>query len=66
MVKKTERQTDSLTESDLVGRFDEIQRAVADMIRRYEDQYPDLARPAQSGSEVVREPFYRYNVHAVS
>lgn len=65
-VNTTECQPDKLTEGDLVRGFDEVQRIVADMIRRYEDQYPDLARQAPSGNEVVREPFYRYDVHAVS
>lgn len=62
----TNRNNDKLTEKKLAADFDEVQREVAEQIRRYEEQYPELARRVQTGDEVVRQPVYRYDVHAVS
>ena len=57
---------EELTEKQLAASFDKVQRDVAEQIREYEQQYPDLARPVQTGDEVVRQPVYRYDVRAAS
>ena len=55
-----------LTEKQLAEDFDRVQREVAEQIRKYEEAYPELARHPHSGDEVVRQPVYAYEIHAVS
>jgi hypothetical protein len=62
----TNRNNDKLTEKKLATDFDKVQREVTEQIRRYEEQYPELARPVQTGDEVVPQPVFRYDVHAAS
>lgn len=62
----TKRNDERVTEKKLAADFDKVQREVGEQIRRYEEQYPDLAHRVQTGDEVVREPVYRYEAHAVS
>ncbi len=57
---------DQLTEKQLVDSFDEVQREVAEQIRKYEEQYPELARPAPSADEIVQQPVYSYDISAAS
>ena len=57
---------EELTEKKLAEDFDKIQREVAEQIREYEKAYPDLAHPSESGDEVVQQPVYAYDIHAVS
>ena len=57
---------EELTEKKLAADFEKVQREVADQIREYEKAYPDLARPSENGDEVVQQPVYAYDIHAVS
>lgn len=57
---------EDLTEKQLAENFEKVQREVAEQIRKYEQAYPDLAHPPQSGDEVVQQPVYAYEIHAVS
>lgn len=57
---------EELTEKQLAENFDKIQREVAEQLREYERTYPDLAHPPASGDEVVQQPIYSYDIHAVS
>jgi hypothetical protein len=56
---------ENLTEQRLAEEFDKIQREVADQIRKLDTTYPELSPPS-SGEEVVRQPVYTYEIHAVS
>lgn len=58
--------TDKITEKQLAEDFDRIQREVAEQIRKYDDLYPELARLPYRGDEVVRQPIYHYEIHAVT
>jgi len=60
------KDSENLTEKQLAESFEKVQRDVAEQIRKYEQQYPELARPARTGNEVVRQPTYSYDVHAAS
>jgi len=55
-----------LTEKQLAETFEKVQRDVAEQIRQYEQAYPDLGHPEDSGDEVVQQPVFAYDVHAVS
>ncbi len=57
---------EELTERQLAEDFEKVQREVAEQIREYEKAYPELARPQDSGDEVVQQPVYAYDIHAVS
>jgi hypothetical protein len=57
---------EKLTEKQLAEDFEKVRREVADQIRQYEKAYPDLAHPSESGDEVVQQPVYAYDIHAVS
>lgn len=54
-----------ITERTLHENIEEIQREVAERIRRYEAEYPELAQLPES-DEVVRQPVYTYHIHAVN
>lgn len=56
---------EELTEKQLAEDFDRVQREVAEQIRKYEEAYPDLAGQRADGDEVVRQPVYTYDIHAV-
>ena len=56
---------EELTEKQLAEDFDRVQREVAEQIRKYEEAYPDLAGQRADGGEVVRQPVYTYDIHAV-
>jgi len=58
--------TNKLTEKQLAENFEKVQREVADQIRKYEQAYPDLAHPQDSGDDVVQQPVYAYDIHASS
>ena len=57
---------EELTEKQLAEDFEKVQREVAEQIRQYEQAYPELAHPPYSGDEVVQQPVYAYDIHAVS
>jgi hypothetical protein len=57
---------EGLTEKRLAEDFEKVQREVADQIREYERAYPDHVHPPYSGDEVVQQPVYAYDIHAVS
>jgi hypothetical protein len=57
---------EELTEKRLAEDFERVQREVADQIRQYKRAYPDLAHPPYTGDEVVRQPIFTYDIHAVS
>ena len=57
---------EELTEKQLAENFEKVRREVADQIRKYEKVYPDLASPPYNGDEVVQQPVYAYDIHAVS
>lgn len=57
--------SEDLTERKLAENFDQVRREAAEQIRKYESAYPDL-RPPSSGEEVVQQPVYTYEIHAVT
>ena len=57
---------EELTEKQLAEDFERVQREVAEQIRKYEKEYPDLASPPYNGDEVVRQPIYTYDIHAAT
>ncbi len=57
---------EELTEKQLAEDFEKVQREVADQIREYEKVYPELAHRPYTGDEVVRQPLYTYDIHAVT
>ncbi len=57
---------EELTEKQLAENFEKVQREIAEQIREYEQAYPELAHPQDSGDEVVQQPVYAYDIHAVS
>ena len=57
---------EELTEKQLAEDFDRIRREIAEQIRRYEEAYPELLGPHSTGDEVVHQPVYAYEIHAVS
>lgn len=61
-----EAHPNKLTEKQLAEDFEKVQREVAEQIREYEKAYPDLAHPPYTGDEVVRQPIYTYDIHAVT
>jgi len=56
----------TITEKDLREDFDSVQREVAEQMQRFEQDYPELADRRRTGEEVIRQPVYQYEVHAVS
>ncbi len=60
------RTNDQLTEKQLAESFGEIQREVAEQIRKYEEQYPEFAHQTPSADEVVQQPVYSYDIHVTS
>lgn len=58
--------TEPITEDKLREDFEEIQRRMAEQIRRYEASFPELLPAPRSQEEVVVQPIYRYDVRAVS
>jgi len=57
---------EEITEKQLAEDFEKVQREVAEQIREYEKAYPELAHPLESGDEVVQQPVFAYDIHAVS
>ena len=57
---------EQLTEKQLAEDFEKVQREVAEQIRQYEHAYPELARPLESGDEIVQQPVFAYDIHAAS
>jgi hypothetical protein len=55
-----------LTEKQLAENFEKVQREVADQIRKYEQAYPELAHPSESGDEFIHQPVYAHDIHASS
>ena len=55
-----------ITEKDLVIDFERIKREVAEHLRQFEQEYPELAKRPRTGDEVVRQPIYTYEIHAAS
>ena len=56
---------EELTERKLAEDFDQVHRKVAEQIREYETTYPDLCPPSPR-EEVVQQPVYAYEIHAVT
>ena len=57
---------EGLTEKQLAEDFDKVQRDVAEQIRQYEQAYPELAHPQDSGDDAVQQPVFAYDIHASS
>jgi hypothetical protein len=55
-----------ITEKQLREDFEKVQRDVTEEIRKYEQQYPELAKPSVRADDVVQQPVYTYQTHAVS
>lgn len=62
----TKRNDERVTEKRLAADFEKVQRDVTEQIRKYEQQYPELAQPSTRADDVVQQPVYTYQIHAVS
>ena len=56
----------TLTEKELAENFEQIQSELTERIREYEAMYPEFAGHRAGEDEVVQQPVYTYEIHAVS